>query len=247
MLYYFFGKNFSKKNNFFLLTPYLLLPIFLLFGCVEAEIRLDINEDETGRVSQSLLIDREEYYSLLEDDENFLEPFIINALDRGYEVEKTETEEQIGFIAQKNINDIKGFTLKPLSNLLQGELTVNTSKNIIKNQYSVNGEIKALVPDKSEEQLINEEYALEKHVLGNNMDARVVVSLPVTPLVHNAHINNSDGEKTSLCWNLQREQHTPIYAKYRTWDITPLYYLSGSLLFLGLIGGVWVSWRRKEE
>jgi len=200
-------------SNIGLFFKILLLIIFFIFniayltGCIDVNIFIKINSDESGYINYSIAVDKEFYDTL--GNNNLLED-IKNSLNRKYSSFKVLDKENQHFIIFKynfsNFDDLTNLSNEIKKNGIS--LSVDKIEGILKTTYLLNAFL-----DTSDIDLgLFETDGSEIDNLSDLVDIEVKVSLPGKVIFLNEQPNSYDADQNTLLWKINFYEVSQIKA-----------------------------------
>lgn len=209
----------------------LLISLFLLAGCVKANIGVKVNENGSVDASVLMGIDKGVYGMIEGTSDDPIAEMKTDLEDEGFKIEDYESDKYIGIKAKKTFKNIDDFSLDSAA-ATDSPFDLKIDKGLFSTKYTVNGSFENE----------NGEVSAEEQAMYNQFDLTFTLELPGKIGEHNA--KKVEGNK--LTWDLSMNNTTEIKAEStKTNMVTAV--IGVVLLIIIVIGIGYVIFTKKRK
>ncbi|WP_050632327.1 LppM family (lipo)protein [Bacillus andreraoultii] len=209
----------------------LLLSLFLLSGCVKADIGVKVNENGSVDTSVLMGIDKGVYGMIEGTSDDPIAEMKTDLEDEGFKIEDYETDKYKGMKAKKTFKNIDDFSLDSAT-ATDSPFDIKIDKGLFSTKYTVKGSFAGE----------GGEISSEEQAMYNQFDLTFTLQLPGKIGDNNA--KKVEGNK--LTWDLSLNKTTEIKAEStKTNTVTAV--ISVALLIIIVIGIGYIIFKKKRK
>lgn len=226
----------------------ILIATFILNGCMDADITLDVEKNGEMIVYSDVLV-KDSQFKTLSDEE-------LKKLKETYDdVEKITDVGKSGYRITDKIGNIKSIDLKNINQLDAGEdfkdlITVNDEKHFLYNIYKADLKIKDyILENKDNKKDSKDEFVDDKVLLtalGNSININFHLKSPIKLISSNATSFSEEGSKYIYNWEYTVNSMDNLRVEAKIYNIQNIAVLGISLLaILVILVVVAIKYRKK--
>lgn len=215
----------------------ILIATFILNGCMDADITLDVEKNGEMIVYSDVLV-KDSQFKTLSDEE-------LKKLKETYDdVEKITDLGKSGYRITDKIGNIKSIDLKNINQLDGGEnfkdlITVNNEKHFLYNIYKADLKIKDyILKNKDNKKDSKDEFIDDKVLLtalGNSININFHLKSPLKLISSNATSISEEGKKYIYNWEYTVNNMDNLRVEAKIYNIQNIVILGASLLAILVI------------